>query len=131
DAARFVEAVRGVDEAQHPVLHEVAEVDGMRHRSGDATRDAFDEGEIANHAVLGTSRLRDGHHVCFSVGTTNDGLTFMAFRCYLLVVLSRASVESISSRPVLSNGNATCCRRRRTDHPAGANQHSTPSFRTT
>jgi len=32
DAARIVEAVRGVDQPDHAVLHEIAEVDRMRHR---------------------------------------------------------------------------------------------------
>ena len=43
DAARFVEAARRVDQAEHAVLHEIAELDRVRHRRGDPPREGLDE----------------------------------------------------------------------------------------
>ena len=52
DAAAVVVAVRGVDEADHPVLHQVAEVDRVRHRRGHPAGNGFDEGQAGDDAIL-------------------------------------------------------------------------------
>ena len=43
DAARIVEAVRGVDQSDHAVLDEIAEVDRMRHRRRHPPRQRLDK----------------------------------------------------------------------------------------
>ncbi|OFW14312.1 MAG: hypothetical protein A3F70_08290 [Acidobacteria bacterium RIFCSPLOWO2_12_FULL_67_14] len=53
DAARFVKPVRRVDEANHPVLHQVPDIDGVRHGRRNAPCELFDERERGNHAPLG------------------------------------------------------------------------------
>ena len=52
DAAALVEAVRGVDQADHPVLDQVAQVDRVRHRRGHPARHGFDERQAGDDAVL-------------------------------------------------------------------------------
>ena len=52
DAAFFVVAVHGIDEADHPVLHEVADVHARRHRSGHPARKRFHERPAGDHATL-------------------------------------------------------------------------------
>jgi len=52
DPARVVVAVRGVDQADHAVLDEVSQVDGVRHRGGHPARDGLDEREARDDAVL-------------------------------------------------------------------------------
>ena len=51
DAARFIEAAGRVDEADHPVLHQIAELDRVRHRRGDAPRQRLDKGQSGGDAV--------------------------------------------------------------------------------
>ena len=50
DAARFVEAAGGVDQAEHAVLHEIAQLDRMRHRRGHAAGQRFDERQAGGDA---------------------------------------------------------------------------------
>ena len=51
DPAVLVEAVRGIDQAEHPVLNQVADVDRVRHRSGKAASQGLHEGETGNDAL--------------------------------------------------------------------------------
>ena len=59
DAARFVEAAGGVDQPEHAVLHEVAELDRVRHRGGDPARQRLDERQAGGDSValIGFERL--------------------------------------------------------------------------
>src|SRR5262249_56591377 len=50
DPAGFVETERGVDQAEDAILHEIAQLDGMRHRRGDAARQRFDERNAGGNA---------------------------------------------------------------------------------
>ena len=43
DAARLVEPLGGVDQADDAVLHEIAQVDRVRHRGGHAARQGLDK----------------------------------------------------------------------------------------
>ena len=43
DAALLVEAMGRVDQPEHAVLHQIADVDGVRHRGRHAARQRFDE----------------------------------------------------------------------------------------
>jgi len=52
DAARLVEPVRGVDEADHPVLRQVAEVDRVRHRRCHAAGQCLDERQAGDDPFL-------------------------------------------------------------------------------
>ena len=52
DAAALVEAVGGVDEAEHAVLDEVAEVDRMRHGRRHAARQRLDKRQTRGHSFL-------------------------------------------------------------------------------
>ena len=52
DAARLVEAVRGVDEAEHAVLHEIAQIDRMRHRRRHAACERLDERQAGLDAFV-------------------------------------------------------------------------------
>ena len=52
DAPALVVAVHGVDEANHPVLHEVADVHAGGHRGGHAARKRLDERPAGDHATL-------------------------------------------------------------------------------
>ena len=54
DAAALVEAAGRVDETDHPVLDQVAELDGMRHRRGDAAGERLDEGQPGGDAIAVT-----------------------------------------------------------------------------
>ena len=58
DAARFVEAEGRVDQAEHAVLHQVAELDRVRHRRGDATRQRLHEGKAGGDAITLTGDER-------------------------------------------------------------------------
>jgi len=50
DAAVFVVAVRGIDQADHPVLDQVAKVDRVWHRGGDTPGERLDEGHAGGDA---------------------------------------------------------------------------------
>jgi hypothetical protein len=52
DAARLVEAVRGVDQADHPVLDEIADVNGVRHRRRNTTGELLHEGDAGDNARI-------------------------------------------------------------------------------
>ena len=62
----LVEAVGGVDQAHDPVLHQVADVDRVRHRRGEAAREGFDKREPGDDAVAFVGGNRMGLHECFS-----------------------------------------------------------------
>jgi hypothetical protein len=72
DTARFVVAAGGVDEADHAVLDEVAELDRVRHRRGDAAGERLDEGQTGGDAVAMTNgkwlTLHDSNDLQFSRG---------------------------------------------------------------
>jgi len=50
DAARLVVALRRVNQAEHAVLHQIADVDRVGHRGGEPARKRFDEGKTGHHA---------------------------------------------------------------------------------
>ena len=52
DAARLVEAVGGVDQAEDAVLHEVADVDRVRHRRRHAARERLDKRKPGDDAAV-------------------------------------------------------------------------------
>jgi len=52
DTAPLVVAVDGVDEAEHAVLDEVADIDARRHRGRHATRQGFHERPAGDHPTL-------------------------------------------------------------------------------
>ena len=54
DAAVLVEPARRVDQSEHAVLHEVAELDRVRHRRGDAPRQRLDERQSGGDAFAMT-----------------------------------------------------------------------------
>jgi hypothetical protein len=58
DAARLVEPARRIDQAEHPVLHEVAELDGVRHRRGDASGERLDERQSGGNTFTLTGNQR-------------------------------------------------------------------------
>ena len=58
--ALFVEAVGGVDQPEDAVLHEVADVDRVRHRRRHAAGERFDEGQAGNDAAVLTRRRQVG-----------------------------------------------------------------------
>jgi len=82
DAARFLEALGGVDEANDPVLHQVAQVDRVRHGGGHSTGQCFHEGEPGfdagvdlfgsllgghwNRAPVGPPMLANTGHSCIA-----------------------------------------------------------------
>jgi len=51
DAARIVETMRGIDQADHTVLDEVAEVNRMRHGRRHAPRERFNERQPCFYTV--------------------------------------------------------------------------------
>jgi len=57
DAAAVVEAVGRIDETDHAILHEIAEINGVRHGRGHATRQRLNEGQSGFHAVRFCGRL--------------------------------------------------------------------------
>jgi len=63
DAALLVEPVGRVDQAQHAVLHQVADVDRVRHRRGKSPRQRFDEGKAGNNAAALVGGNRMGLHL--------------------------------------------------------------------
>ena len=54
-----IEAVRSVDEAEHAVLHEIADVDRVGHRRRHASRESFDKWQSGDDAAIlaGGNRL--------------------------------------------------------------------------
>ena len=62
DAALLVEPVRGVDQAEDAVLHEVADVDRVRHRRRHAARERFDKREAGDDAAILTGGDGLGAH---------------------------------------------------------------------
>ncbi len=52
DAATLVEAVGGIDQADHAVLNEVTEVDGVGHGGRHAPGQGFDKWQTRSHAFL-------------------------------------------------------------------------------
>ena len=52
DAAILIEAVGGVDQAEDAVLHEIADVDGVRHRGGHAPGQRLDKGQAGDDAAI-------------------------------------------------------------------------------
>jgi len=63
DAARLVEAVRGIDQADDAVLDEVADVYGVGHRGRHASSELFDEGNAVDDAGVVGGEL-GAHLVC-------------------------------------------------------------------
>jgi len=51
DAAPLVEPMGGIDEAHDPVLHQVPDVDRVRHRRREAARESLDKREAGDNAV--------------------------------------------------------------------------------
>ena len=68
DAAILVEAVRRVDQADHAVLDQVADVDRIRHRRRHAPRERFDERQAGDDAAVVTRRQRAGRAFGLLVG---------------------------------------------------------------
>ena len=52
DAALFVEPVRGVDQPQHAILHQVADVDRVRHRRRHPAGERFDKGQAGDDSAV-------------------------------------------------------------------------------
>ena len=52
DAARRVEAVGSVDQAEHAVLDEVADIDRVRHRGRHASSEGLDKRKSGNDATI-------------------------------------------------------------------------------
>ena len=52
DAASLVEAVRRVDEPDDSILHQIADVDRVRHRRRDAAGELLDEGDAGNDSRI-------------------------------------------------------------------------------
>ena len=67
DAATVVVAMRGVDQADHPVLHQVTEVDRVRHRRSHPTGNGLDERQAGDDTIL------RGHGVDGEVGHVVSG----------------------------------------------------------
>jgi len=79
DPAILVEAVRRIDQAEHAVLHEVADIDGVRHRGGHTPRERFDEGQAGDDAtVLADGSGLDAHSDVSSPGfvTRDSGFEY-------------------------------------------------------
>ena len=59
DAARLVEPEGGVDQAQHSILDEIAQLDGVGHRGGDAAGERLHEGKTGGDpgTLTGNERL--------------------------------------------------------------------------
>ena len=51
DPARLVEAAGGIDQPQHPVLHQIVQLDRVRHRRRDTTCKGFDEWQARGNPV--------------------------------------------------------------------------------
>ena len=74
DSAILVEAVRGVDQAQDSVLHEITDVNRIRHRGGHAARERFNERKAGNDTtVLTGSNGLDAHLVSLSAEFRSRG----------------------------------------------------------
>ncbi len=52
DAAALVEAPGRVDQADHSVLHEIADIDRVRHRRRHAARERLDEWQAGDDSVV-------------------------------------------------------------------------------
>ena len=62
DAAGFLEAAGGVDQPEHAVLHEVTEIDGVRHGGRHSAGQRFDERKaLLDAGVDGFGQLLGGH----------------------------------------------------------------------
>src|SRR5262249_14724976 len=77
DAAARVEAVRGVDQAKHAVLHEIADVDGVRHRCRHPAGECFDKRQARDNAAIlaGSDRLNTHPGLLFDSGVPSRGCT--------------------------------------------------------
>ena len=73
DAAAFVEAVGRVDQTEHAILDEVAEVDRVRHRGRHAAGHTLHERQVSYHSILWTGHF-GGHHVAHSLRTSASSL---------------------------------------------------------
>ena len=62
DAARLVEPMRRVNQADDTILNEIADVDGMGHRGCNATGKLLDERETGSNARIDRTTL--GAHEC-------------------------------------------------------------------
>ena len=62
DAAIFVEAMGGIDEADHPILHEIPDVDRVRHRRGHASGKRLDKRQAIDDAAILAGGERLGVH---------------------------------------------------------------------
>ena len=62
DAAVLVEPVRGVDQTDHAVLDEIADVDRVRHRRRHAARERFDKRQTRNDSAILAGGNRLGAH---------------------------------------------------------------------
>ena len=65
DPALFIEALGGVDQAQHSVLNQIADVDRVRHRGGHASSQSFDKRQSGHNTVVlfGGERLSGVHGI--------------------------------------------------------------------
>jgi len=55
DAPRLVKTLRGVNQSKHAILHQIADLNGVRHRRGHTASQCLDEREAGSHAVTGVS----------------------------------------------------------------------------
>jgi hypothetical protein len=62
DPAIFVEPVRGIDQSDDAVLHQVADIDRVRHRRRHAAGKRFDKRETGNDAAVVSGGDRLGAH---------------------------------------------------------------------
>ncbi len=83
DAPAFVVPVHGVDEANHPVLHQVADVHAGGHRGGHSTGKGLDERPAGDHATL----------LVFTKGLQHVSL--LSTRCRLGSRLDRACTGAV------------------------------------
>jgi len=60
DSPRVIEAVRGIDQADHAVLHQVAQVDRVWHGGGHAAGQSLHKGNAGFNAWVGNVSRR-GH----------------------------------------------------------------------
>jgi hypothetical protein len=68
DASRFVEAVSGIDEAEDPILDQVANVDRVRHRSRHAASQCFDKRQAGYDSAVLSGGSGMNSHLCWSPG---------------------------------------------------------------
>ena len=96
DAARFVEAVRGVDQPEHAVLHEVADVDRVGHRRRHAARERFDKWQARDDPAV----LTRGHG--FGSHSRLLRANRPAFRCCRKLPGLPASANVFTTLPVIA-----------------------------